>query len=609
MKKLIALLLVLALVLCGCGQTDPQPDNTTPTSAPTTAATKPSGNDPTSAPTEPMPTGASEIPVLDDSLFSDRDRLTAYDESSAERIVFEGDHIATSTNDAVVSGTTVTITEKGTYVLSGTLDDGMVIVDIGKDDKVQLILNGVSITCSDCAPIYVRQADKVFVTLAENSENYLANGGVFTPMDEKNIDAVIYSREDLTLNGKGSLTIESPAGHGVVSKDELTVTGGVYTLITASHGLNGKDNVCISGGTFNISAGKDGIQADNDEDVNLGFVYISGGDFAISAEGDGITASSYLQIESGTFEILAGGGYTNGSKQSSDNWGGFGGGGSGGGEWGGRSGGASNTASTDDSTSMKGIKSGAAMVFNGGTFTLDCADDAVHSDTDLTINNGTFTIASGDDGVHAEENLTFNGGSVTVNESYEGMEALHILITGGKAHLIATDDGLNAAGGTDQSGGGGRDQMFGGGSGGGEGSITISGGDLYISAGGDGVDANGTLEITGGYTVLAGPTQGDTSVLDFDASGVITGGTFIGTGARGMGHSFSRSENQGHLSVNVGSAPANTKITVSDAEGNIILTHTPELGYNIFIFSSPDLQKGKTYTITIGSSSATVTAQ
>ena len=272
------------------------------------------------------------------------------------------------------------------------------------------------------------------------------------------------------------------------------------------------------------------------------------------------------------------------------------------------------TTTTMGSVSMKGLKAANSILISGGTFQIDSADDSIHSDVSVTINGGTFTIASGDDAVHAEETLTVTAGKIDISESYEGLEALNIKVMGGDIKLVASDDGLNAAGGTDSSGTtGGRDGMFGGGgkggmSGGfggmssGNGSIVISGGNLYINSSGDGLDANGTLEITGGYTVVVGPTQGDTATLDYDKSGIITGGTFIGTGASGMAQTFSDSE-QGVVAVSVGNQPAGTQITLKDKNGKTVLEHTPELNFAVVILSSPDMVKGESYAITVGTQS------
>ena len=376
---------------------------------------------------------------------------------------------------------------------------------------------------------------------------------------------------------------------------------------------------------FNIDAGKDAIHAENTDDISPGFIYIGGGTIKAEAEGDGIAAGAYMQIADGTIDILVGGGSENGSKEHSDNFGGFMGGGHGGGRPGEMRPDSSqgSTITTDESsTSMKGLKATNSLLISGGNFTINSADDSVHSDVSVIINGGTFAIASGDDAIHAEDTLTVTAGKIDISESYEGLEALHVDVQGGDIKLKASDDGLNAAGGMDQSGAdGGRDGMFGGkpeGMGGGkpvgmggqggktvgsDGSIKISGGTLYINSSGDGLDANGTLEISGGYTVVVGPTQGDTATLDYDKSAVITGGTFIGTGARGMAQTFSNSE-QGVVSVSVGDQPKGTEILLKDKSGNTVIEHTPELNFAVVILSSPDIKKGDIYTVTVGSETA-----
>ena len=613
MKKVCILLLALSLLLAGCGQT---------------LSTQPTGEKPqpstqqTTQTTQPAVTVTPEDPA---ELFSDRDFETDYSKNKQAVITLQGSAAACDSDAVCIEGSTITITDEGTYILSGTLNDGMIIVNTDKAKKTQLVLKGASIHSATSAPIYILQSDKVFITLAEGTENALSNGGSFVAIDENNVDAVIFSKEDVTFNGTGSLTVTSPAGHGIVSKDELTVTGGVYTITSASHGITGKDNVCIAGGNLTITAGKDGIHAENDEDAALGFAYIGGGSFAVTAEGDGISASAYLQIAGGAFDIVTGGGSENGQKQTSDGWGGMPGmpggmGGHGGGRPGGRTVSNSTTEPSEDSTSIKGLKATGDLLLTGGSFTIDSADDAVHANGNITLSNGTFRIKTGDDGFHADDTLTISGGTIHITESYEGLEGLHIAISGGDIALVSSDDGLNAAGGTDQSGfGGNRGDMFGGrpgGMGGGMpggmggssgGSIAISGGTVCITASGDGIDANGTLVISGGYTTVCGPTQGDTATLDYDVSAVISGGTFIGTGASGMAQTFSDSP-QGVIAVRVGSQKAGALITLTDSSGKTVITHTPELSFGVVILSSPEIRKGQSYTVTVGQATGTFEA-
>ena len=211
------------------------------------------------------------------SWFSDRDLDGSYDASQAIDITLSGTSASCSADGVTVSGSQVIISTEGIYRLSGTLDDGQIVINAADTDKVRLVLDGVTIHSATSAAIYALEADKVFVTLADGSENTLSNGGSYVAIDDNNIDAVIFSKTDLTLNGSGSLTIQAQAGHGVVSKDELVVTGGSYTVTSASHGMTGKDSVAIAGGVFTITSGKDGIHAENTEDTTLGALYIAGG--------------------------------------------------------------------------------------------------------------------------------------------------------------------------------------------------------------------------------------------------------------------------------------------------------------------------------------------
>lgn len=590
MKRYLSLLLMFALfcsLLVGCSKADN--DGTTNNNNNST-----NNSDATENIADPVEVDFSQT---DADMFTNRDYETDYDENQSILIQLNGNSAKASSSSVKISGTTVTITEDTTHIITGSLDDGMIIVDAEDTAKLQLVFNGVEIYSENSAALYILEADKVFVTLVDGTENSLSNGGTFTAIDENNIDATLYSKQDLTFNGSGSLTVTSPAGHGIVSKDDLVFTGGIYSVASASHGLDANDSVRITGEThITVDAGKDGIHAENTDDTSLGFVYISNGTIKMEAEGDGIAASAYMQIENGTFDVLAGGGSSNSTSASSNSYGGF---------MGGKHGSSHSFSSSDDgSSSMKGIKATNSMLISNGTFAIDSADDGIHSDVSMVINGGTFEIASGDDAVHAEETLTITAGTLNVTESYEGLEALDIDVQGGDIKLIASDDGLNAAGGTDSSGiTGGRDGKFGGHGGmssSSNGSILISGGNLYVNASGDGIDANGTIEISGGYTMVVGPTQGDTATLDYDASAVITGGTFIGTGASGMAQTFSSSK-QGVVAVSVGNQSAGTTITLTDKNGNTVISYAPELSFAVVILSSPDIVSGETYTISVGS--------
>ena len=616
MKKIVSFLLIVTLVLgifAGCSFFG-QPGDTEPSGDSAAGNETDSGNSNGGESSNADPVEV-DFAKTDTDMFTDRDNKANYDESKAVKIQLNGTSATATSSSVKISGSTVVIKEEATYIISGSLTDGMLIVDAPETAKLQIVLNTADITSQTSAALYILEAEKVFVTLAEGTANTLANGGSFSAIDDNNIDAALFSKQDLTLNGSGSLTVTSPAGHGVVCKDDLVITGGTYVVNSASHGLDANDSVRIRDANLTIDAGKDAIHAENKDDATKGFVYLSGGSIKAEAEGDGIAAGAYMQITSGTIDLVVGGGSENGTKEHSDFFGGFMGGGPGGGRPGKMgSDKATSTTTEENGTSMKGLKAANSLLISHGNITINSADDAVHSNASVIINGGTFTLASGDDAIHAEDTLTITAGNVDISQCYEGLEALHIDVQGGDIQLVASDDGLNAAGGTDQSGTeGGRDGMFGGGgrpgggfgdmSGNSNGSIRVSGGTLYINASGDGIDANGTLEISGGHTTVVGPVQGDTATLDYDKTGVITGGTFIGTGSTMMAQSFSDAT-QGVIALNVGSRAAGTEIVLKDSTGKVLISRTPERDFAVVILSSPELVKGETYTVIIGSDSS-----
>ncbi|MGN0324887.1 MAG: carbohydrate-binding domain-containing protein, partial [Lachnospiraceae bacterium] len=237
------------------------------------------------------------------SMFTDRDRENGYDQESSVGITLMDDNSFSDSDAVQIAADTITITDEGTYILSGKLTNGMIIVDAEDTDKVKLVLDDVEITSEQSAAIYVRSADKVFITTTDGSENTLTNGGTYAAIDDNNIDAAIFSKADLTLNGSGTLMIHALAGHGVVSKDDLVLTSGTYEITAEKHGLSGKDSVRIAEGTYHITAGQDGIHASNTEDSGQGFIYIAGGNFEIAVTDDGMHADSALMIEGGTINI------------------------------------------------------------------------------------------------------------------------------------------------------------------------------------------------------------------------------------------------------------------------------------------------------------------
>ena len=465
-KVVLAFLLTGALVLSGCSKTN----NSNETSSGSTS------------------TDSSAQGIDVSNMFSDRDKEIGYDEENSTVIKLSDDSTTCDSDAVQISGNTVTIIDEGTYILSGTLTDGMVIVDAEDTDKVQLVLDGVDITSAESAAIYVREADKVFITTASDSQNTLTNGGTYTAIDDNNIDAAIFSKSDLTLNGAGSLTSTAKAGHGVVSKDDLVLTSRTYQIDAASHGLSGKDSVRIASGSYTIVSGKDGIHAENADDTSLGFVYLADGTFDITSGGDGISAGNWLQADGGVYTVKAGGGSEN--VQKSD------------GEW--QFGPGQQTESTDtteeDTVSMKAIKAAGELILKGGKYSLDSADDTIHSNANITISDGEFTLASGDDGIHADSATTISGGTIDITESYEGIEGLSIDITGGETYVSGpTNDGNSAL---DYNGTG-----------------TVTGG-IFIAAGSSGMAENFGDSSTQGVMMVTVNSQAAGSAVSLsDSSG------------------------------------------------------------------------------------------
>lgn len=633
-----------------------------------------------------------------DDMFTDRDLDVGYEESDSVKIslsddstnVSSGSLDNSSTDDTVdgvtVDGNVITITSGGTYIISGTLTEGQLVVD-ADDEKVQLVLDNADITCATSAAIYVKSAGKTFITLAEGSENILMNTAEFEAIDDNNIDAVIFSKDDLALNGSGTLTINSENGHGIVSKDDLKITGGTYNITAASHALSGKDSVRIAAGTFNLVSGKDGIHSENADDSSKGYVYIAGGEFTVDSTGDGIDASNIVQIDDGTFDITAGGGVENSTKTHEDNMVGGPGGGNGpqmgeapsekpsgeapqgdpgnnSSENSGSDNSSSDSSSSDiatppekpseeassgnppqggpgedsennsadnssdretppekpdsntnqaagteqsesdtsdsDSASTKGIKADGRLYINGGTFTINSADDSVHSNSAVTINDGTYTLTTGDDGVHSGEAVEINSGTITISESYEGLEGLTVTINDGDIDITSSDDGINAAGGNEEMGFGrmgndstentSTDEMW----------MEINGGYIHVLAGGDGIDSNGDIAVNGGEVYIDGPSDNGNSAIDYgDRSACyINKGTVVAIGSSGMAEDISDDSDQQVMLVKLDSQKEAGEVILTDSDGNEIITYTALKAYDCVIISAKDLEAGQTYTLT-----------
>ncbi len=478
--------------------------------------------------------GGSYLDTSD--LFTERDLTQTWDESAAATVTLADGASSSARSNVTIDGDTITITGEGVYVFSGSLSDGQIIVDVEDTEKVQIVLNGADITCSDSAAIYVLNADKVFVTTAEGTNNTLTVSGEYDTTDENGVDAAIFSKDDLVLNGLGTLTVISEYGHGVVSKDDLKVTGGTINIDAEKSGLNANDSVRIADGTITIVSGTDGIHAENSEDAEEGFVYIADGLITVTSADDTINASYVLQID-------------------------------------------------------------------GGEFDLNAADDALHANGDMEINGGILAIAAGDDGMHADSELTINGGTIQITESYEGIEGTVVTVNDGEITLTARDDGFNAAGGNDSSGTSGmmgRDNF----DSESDAYLTFNGGTVTVDCDGDGLDSNGYLIVNGGTILVAGPENAGNGALDYGISAEINGGTLVAVGAAGMDENFSGGT-QGAMKVNFNSTTGT--ITLTDSEGNELVSFSTDKTYSSAVISTPEVVEGGSYTVTAGNQTVDVT--
>lgn len=659
----------------------------------------------------------------DISIELDEDDInTSWNESECTKIELTQTSANINGSGAAVENNKVTITEAGTYVLSGTLTDGCIDVNVSGKGTVRLILNGVNITSGTTAPFIVEDAKKVVVTLADGTTNTFTDS-TRVAADDEDYSAAVYSKADLTFNGNGTLDINAGYRNGIKSTDDLKIVSGTYNITSNEDGLVGKDLLAVKTGTFNITSGQDGMKSTYDKDDTKGNIIIDDGTFNITASTDGIQSEHILRINGGEFNIKTGNGYQASTKSSNSQPGNMGGN-------------TTTTTQTQDEESMKGLKAGTIIKVTGGTYIIDSQDDAVHTNGNMYIDNGKYTINTGNDAFHADTQLVINGGTIDIQNSYEGIESLEIIINGGDINVTASDDGINASGGSSDStdtqqqgisdnnrpgnmdnndsnmnlgqpgvmmdgnqsdngtmGGNGNNMgqpqgtpdgnqsdngMMGGNSDsmgqsqgspdgsqsgngvmGGNGNnmgqpqgvldgnksgngmmggnsdnmgqpqgkpdnnqsgnmggfgnsdsiatMTINGGNLFVNASGDGLDANGSIYINGGTVIICGPTSDGDTAIDFDSACEIKGGTVMAFGSSGMLETPTSAENGACIVTSFSSVSAGTQYTLTDSTGKTILSYTPSKAYASAIVYSADISTGNTYTVNAGSVSQSIT--
>ena len=555
-----------------------------------------------------------------DTEFTDREKSGSYKASEAVKITLNKTTATVSGSGAKADGSTITITEEGVYIVSGTLEDGQIIVDASDSDKVQIVLDGVNINCETNAVIYVREADKVFITLAENSSNTLGGGNEYTQIDDNTVDGVIFSKSDLVCNGTGSLTIEADYKHGIVSKDDLVITGGTYKITAADNGITAKDQLKILDGSFDIDAANSAVKAKNTDDTELGNIYIAGGVFTVKAEQDGFHATGSIVVDDGTITVNSG---DDGFHAELDT--------------------VIHGGTIFVEKSYEGLE-GKRVVVNGGDITVNASNDGVNAansgdggvnaansgdDGANTTNPGANAVGSGDDDSNAASSNndssaavnsgddgsisgeadgkeppqmppdTENGSDMQPSQDFDPENAP----SGGNAPQDFDPENAPSDGNAPQmmqrgSGGGGNSELY----------IKITGGTLTVSADGDGLDSNGGLFVTGGTTIVYGPTSDGDSALDYDGSAIVTGGTLAAIGSAGMTESFDEASTQPVITYyGTETQSADTTITLTDSDGSALFTVTPEKVYASIVLTCPEMKLDATYTLAAGTDNEEIT--
>ncbi|MFZ3070306.1 MAG: carbohydrate-binding domain-containing protein [Anaerolineaceae bacterium] len=583
-KKIIAILITLALLAtsaCSTNTTTSGSSQPPAVSLSTQASSSSQSQSSASQGTAETSAAATAAEPTAIKTHEEEDDYT-WDAAIEVAISLNGTSISTSGAGVDVNGSTAVITSPGTYRLSGSLDNGQILVNTESEETVRLILDGVSISNSSSATINIEKAGKVVLILADGTQNVLSDAQTYTyaPMDVDEPNAALFSKANLTIYGGGSLTVSGNYNDAISSKDGLIIKNAILSVTAVDDGIRGKDYLVLENAVLNVTSGGDGLKSDNDVVEAPGAVLVTSSTVTVSSNGDGICAEGQVEIVSGEYKIQ--------TDSGSANW-------------------------AMGETSAKGIKGVGSVLIQDGTFTLDTADDAVHSNGSITINGGSFTIASGDDGMHADTTLTILGGEIDISTSYEGLESGLITINGGEIHITSSDDGINVAAGADSSGfqqggmnpgggmsapGGRFDQQF---TKTGDYWLRVSGGYIYVNAGGDGVDVNGSAEMSGGTLLVDGPTENMNGPLDYLGTFNITGGVLVASGSAGMAQAPSQSSTQSAILFVFNSALSGGSLfTLQSGTGEAVLTYAPAKSYQSILVSSPNLQTGASYSALLG---------
>ena len=556
--------------------------------------------------------------------FTANDQNGNWKTSGATQITLRGDHATVSGGGAYAYGGDVMITNAGKYVVSGTLDDGSIIADTNNKSKVWILLNGAEIRCSDSACLDIEQADKVFLTLAEGAENRLTTAAFSPEAEDAGMDGTVFARDDLSINGTGSLTVSAPSAHGIVGNDELVITGGEITVDAALDALHANDGLRIMAAGLKLTAGDDGIALTGAESE----LYIESGEIAVTASDNALSAGNSIRVAGGTLSLEAG----------------------------------------DDAISAAGD-----ILIEGGAFNISTGDDGIHSDSAVSVSGGTILIPSCYEGIEAIT-IDVSGGDITVYPEDDGLNAnggssgfggfggfgggMHGGFGGGlrpfdenseerepgsmpQGEPPELPDGMEPPEGLELPEGAERpeppegaeqgtgpdmpaQQPAGLASDAGDTSdetetwIHISGGSITVvnetARDADGLDSNGDIIISGGVIRVSMTNSGSNNALDYgsESGGVmrISGGDVIACGSYAMAEGFDADSTQCAILYNIRrGAAAGSTVTLEDSEGNVLRSYEVPCSFSSVAISCPEMQIGGTYSIVIGDSAEEITLE
>lgn len=517
--------------------------------------------------------------------YKDEELVENYTEYTAKVNLTE----MTATGNGInISNGTITISADGVYYFTGTATDANIVVNAPDSALVVIVLDNANITSTKTAVINGIEADNIIINLMSESNNTLTDGStytVFTEDDEPN--ATVFSKTDLCINGTGTLTINANYEDAIASKDDLKIINSTIIVKAKDDGIRGKDSLVLKNANITVVSDGDGLKSTNEE-AGKGYIYIDGGKYAITSAGDGMDAENIVNLNGDAeINITTTGDVEDKTKSSNQGWQGFGG----------QRNFADDLNVSDDSdltVSSKGIKAGSEIAINSGKITISATDDAIHSNGVIIINDVEATLSTGDDGIHADNSIVIKDGIINIAKSYEGIEAQYIEIDGGNIDLISSDDGINVNGGSEQ--------MFRNFSGTDNSSdsnrlLVILGGTINVNANGDGLDSNGSIKISGGTILVAGPTNSGNGSLDYNYTCTVTGGSLIYYGASGMWQDSGSNSTIKTVAFSVSNGKNGDVLELKDSSGNIVAKVTTAKTYQKIGFTNSSIKSGETYTL------------